>query len=124
MQNLFERSNVLNEPIECFLFDAKDEVFPVKSHWHYFAELIFMRSGTAVLTADGTAYTLSAGDLFIVPPAAVHAITAPEGVLPVYEVLKFDEEQTVYLIGRVLTVLDPECIASQSDVEKFRLLHE
>ncbi len=90
MQNLFERSNVLNEPIECFLFDAKDEVFPVKSHWHYFAELIFMRSGTAVLTADGTAYTLSEGDLFIVPPAAVHAISAPEGVLPVYEVLKFD----------------------------------
>ena len=41
-----------------------------------------------------------------------------------YEVLKFDEEQTVYLIGRVLTVLDPECIANQSDVEKFRLLHE
>ena len=41
-----------------------------------------------------------------------------------YDVLKFDEEQAVYLIGRVLTVLNPESIASQSDIEKFQLLHE
>lgn len=41
-----------------------------------------------------------------------------------YDVLKFDSEQSVYLIGRVLMVLDPECIASQSDIEKFRMLHE
>ena len=41
-----------------------------------------------------------------------------------YDVLKFDEEQAVYLIGKVLTVLEPENIASQSDVEKFQLLHE
>ena len=43
---------------------------------------------------------------------------------PNYSVLRFDEDQAVYLIGRVLTVLDPEMIAQQSDVEKFRLLHE
>ncbi len=41
-----------------------------------------------------------------------------------YDVLKFDEEQAVYLIGKVLTVLDPESIASQSDVEKFQLVYE
>ena len=43
---------------------------------------------------------------------------------PNYGTLRFDEEQAVYLIGRVLAVLDPEQIASQTDVEKFRLLHE
>ena len=41
-----------------------------------------------------------------------------------YDVLKFDEEQAVYLIGKVLTVLEPESIASQSDVEKFQLVYE
>ena len=41
-----------------------------------------------------------------------------------YDVLKFDEEQPVFLIGKVLSVLDPERIAGQSDVEKFQLLHE
>ena len=43
---------------------------------------------------------------------------------PKYDMLKFDEEQAVYLIGRVLTVLNPDRIASQSDIEKFQLLHE
>ena len=41
-----------------------------------------------------------------------------------YDVLKFDADQAVYLIGRVLMVLDPECIASQSDIEKFHLIYE
>ena len=41
-----------------------------------------------------------------------------------YDVLKFDEEQSVYLIGKVLTVLAPEAIASQSDIEKFHLIYE
>ena len=41
-----------------------------------------------------------------------------------YDVLKFDADHAVYLIGKVLTVLDPESIASQSDVERFLLLHE
>ena len=41
-----------------------------------------------------------------------------------YDVLKFDADQAVYLIGRVLTVLGPECIASQSDIEKFHLIYE
>ena len=31
---------------------------------------------------------------------------------------------TNMVIGRVLTVLDPDSIASQSDIEKFQLLHE
>lgn len=41
-----------------------------------------------------------------------------------YDVLKFDADQAVYLIGKVLTVLEPDAIASQSDVERFLLLHE
>ncbi len=41
-----------------------------------------------------------------------------------YDVLKFDEEQAVYLIGKVMSVLDPESIANASDVEKFRLVYE
>ena len=41
-----------------------------------------------------------------------------------YDVLKFDADHAVYLIGKVLTVLDPESIASQSDVERFHLVYE
>ncbi len=40
MSGLFEKSDSLNTPIECFIFDTKQEVFPVKTHWHYFAAII------------------------------------------------------------------------------------
>ena len=43
---------------------------------------------------------------------------------PKYDLLRFDEEASVYLIGRVLTVLDPDRIATARDVELFRMLHE
>ena len=43
---------------------------------------------------------------------------------PKYDVLKFDPDQPVFLIGKVLTILDPGRIATASDVELFRMLHE
>ena len=43
---------------------------------------------------------------------------------PKYDVLRFDSEQPVFLIGKVLTVLDPGRIATASDIELFRMLHE
>lgn len=41
---------------------------------------------------------------------------------PKYPVMKFTDEETVYLIGRVLGILDPRCIASQTDVERFEAI--
>ena len=43
---------------------------------------------------------------------------------PKYSVMSFDEGETVYLIGRVLGVLDPSAIAQQKDVEKYMEIHE
>lgn len=42
---------------------------------------------------------------------------------PKYPVMHFNEEQAVYLIGRVLGILDPSAIASQGDVEKYMAIH-
>ena len=42
---------------------------------------------------------------------------------PKYPVMSFTEEQAVYLIGRVLGILDPSAIASQGDVEKYMAIH-
>ncbi len=47
MSGLFEKSDSLNTPIECFVFDAGQNIFPVKPHWHYFAEFIYMLDGRA-----------------------------------------------------------------------------
>ena len=43
---------------------------------------------------------------------------------PAYDMLRFDEEQAVYLIGKVLSVLNPAMVANASDVEKFQLVYE
>ena len=41
MNSLFEYTDTLNAPYEAFLFDASKEVFPVRSHWHYFMEVMY-----------------------------------------------------------------------------------
>ncbi len=91
MNNLFEKTSSLNTPIECFVFDAEKEDFPIRQHWHYFTEFIYMLRGSALMTADDDEYTAGAGDLVIFPPSCVHSISAKEpGELPEYAVLKFD----------------------------------
>ena len=43
---------------------------------------------------------------------------------PDYPVMHFDDEQSVYLIGKVLGVFDPSSYAKQSDIEMYKLLHQ
>ena len=43
---------------------------------------------------------------------------------PRYPAMHFDNEQSVYLIGRVLGVLDPSGYAKQEDIERYKLLHK
>ena len=43
---------------------------------------------------------------------------------PRYPMLRFDGEDSVYLIGRVVGKVDPACIASPADVEKYHMVHE
>lgn len=43
---------------------------------------------------------------------------------PNYPVMRFDNEQSVYLIGKVLGVFDPSGYAKQEDIERYRLLHK
>lgn len=90
MRNLFEKAASLNEPVECFVFDAAQETFPVKPHWHYFAECICMLKGSAEIMTDGETKTVRAGEFVIFPPSCVHAFSAHGAELPVFSALKFD----------------------------------
>lgn len=90
MSGLFEKSDSLNTPIECFIFDAKREEFPVKPHWHYFAEFIYMLEGSAKMQYGDCSYILNKGEMIIFHPSAVHSIYPADGILPTYAVLKFD----------------------------------
>lgn len=90
MSGLFEKSNSLNTPIECFIFNAEHEAFPVKPHWHYFAELIYMLEGRAEMRCGDSSYILNKGEMIIFHPSAVHSIYSADNSLPKYAVLKFD----------------------------------
>lgn len=90
MHDLFEKTDSLNNPIECFIYDASREEFPVKTHWHYFAEFIYMLHGSAEMTTDDHTDLVEEGDLILFAPASVHSIFPAAKELPVYAVLKFD----------------------------------
>ncbi len=90
MSGLFEKSDSLNTPIECFVFDAGQNIFPVKPHWHYFAEFIYMLDGRAEMRCGDCSYILNKGETIIFHPSAVHSIYPADSSLPVYAVLKFD----------------------------------
>ena len=42
---------------------------------------------------------------------------------PKYDVMRFSDEESVYLIGRVIGVLGPENIATEADVKRYLAIH-
>ena len=42
---------------------------------------------------------------------------------PKYDVMRFSDEESVYLIGRVIGVLSPESIATEADVKSYLAIH-
>jgi AraC-like DNA-binding protein len=89
MQYLFEYSDILNTPYEAFNFDISKEVFPVRPHWHYFMEIIFIKKGSVCITCEERNYTLYEGDLIIFHPKAIHSIFSNNSDAE-YSVIKFD----------------------------------
>jgi len=90
MNYLFEEINVLTSPYEAFLCDIKHDGFPIKSHWHYYMEIIFMLEGTSIITCNNEEYVLETGDLILFHPQAIHSIFASSSERLKYDVLKFD----------------------------------
>lgn len=90
MQYLFEYSDTLNSPYEAFLYDTATMGFPIRPHWHYFMEIIYMTEGTGLVECDGNSYIVGEGDLILFHPEAVHAIYTATNIPLKYEVLKFD----------------------------------
>ena len=89
MNVLMEQQDTLHAPYEAFLYDSCHNVFPIKAHWHYFMELIYMESGTGLITCDGKEYLVRPGDLILFHPQSVHSIYSAQEQL-IYSVLKFD----------------------------------
>ncbi|MBE6841763.1 MAG: AraC family transcriptional regulator [Ruminococcus sp.] len=90
MHNLFEQSDALNSPLECFFFDTSEKTFPIKPHWHYFMEIIYVMEGTAKMYSDENEYIVSKEEMIIFHPQTVHSIYKADDSKLRYAVFKFD----------------------------------
>ena len=90
MQYLFEYCDTLDCPYEAFLYDTAAMPFPVRPHWHYFMEIIYMLEGTGLVECDGKSYVVEPGDMILFHPEAVHAIYTAADMPLKYEGIKFD----------------------------------
>lgn len=90
MQYLLEHSDTLNSPYEAFSYDAATMNYPIRPHFHYFMEMIYMVEGNGLMECDGDSYVMSAGDMILFLPRAVHAIYSADGRPMKYDVIKFD----------------------------------
>lgn len=90
MGYLYEEGDLLNNPIECFVFCSDREKFPVRPHWHYYLEMICMTEGTAEMRVNNNVYLLTPGSMILFHPKAVHSIYSADGNPVKYMVLKFD----------------------------------
>lgn len=90
MHSLFESGDPLNMPFECFFFDAVNENFPVRPHWHYFVEMIYLLDGEAEMHDETNSYAMKKGDFILFHPKAIHSIFSADDASPRYAVIKFD----------------------------------
>lgn len=90
MNYLFEEINVLISPYEAFIAGTKYGNFPIKAHWHYYMEIIFILKGTSLINCNNKEYILEAGDLILFHPQVVHSIFSASNEPLKYGVLKFD----------------------------------
>ena len=90
MQYLYEQSDILNSSYEAFWYGSSAPDFPVKSHLHYFMEIIYVTEGNALVYINQREYLLSSGDLILFLPHEVHSIYTASYKPLRYAVLKFD----------------------------------
>ena len=78
---------------ECHTNTTERPDFPGLPHWHYFAEILKVRTGSLNVRRGNKSYTLSAGDAIFINPLSPHSLDYAEpGVPAEYSVIRFDPE--------------------------------
>lgn len=91
MENrLFEQSDLINNPVECFYYDSVNHNFPIRPHFHYYMEIVLMLKGTATMHCNTKVITVKEGEMILFHPNAVHAIYSADDNPVYYAVFKLD----------------------------------
>ena len=94
MNNLPKQNSLLFASFECYEYNTDLPVFPVALHWHYYGEILRVRSGALKIQRGDQTYILSAGDAVFMNPLVPHAVDFAEpGMAAEYVVIRADLEQ-------------------------------
>ncbi len=86
--------SMLFTSFECYQHTTEESIFPVKLHWHYFAEIVRVRSGSLKVQRGDAVLILKEGDAVFFTPLVHHALDyAGPGISAVYDVIRLDMEQ-------------------------------
>ena len=78
---------------ECHKNTTERPGFPGLPHWHYFAEILRVCTGSLKVNRGGKTYLLSAGDAIFINPLSPHSFDYGEpGVPATYMVIRYDPE--------------------------------
>lgn len=106
---------ILCSSIECYRFTTDIPQFPVSFHWHYFAEVIRVRSGSLKVCRGEKEYALSAGDALFITPLISHSLDySSPGEHAEYDVIRLDLE----LFGDLPSSYTPDLRAMILEAEK------
>ncbi len=83
---LYEYSDIMNEPYEVYLSDTK--TFPL--HWHYYSEILYIKKGTLRILCNEKSYLLREGDLCYFYPLQLHEVANTDNADVEYTIVKFD----------------------------------
>ncbi|MGN1417532.1 MAG: helix-turn-helix domain-containing protein [Oscillospiraceae bacterium] len=97
MPKLFEYGDILNHPYWAYYCRSDREPFPIRPHWHYYAEILYVLEGSAAIIIDGREYIAHENDLVLFHPEAVHSLdnADPSGALLKCSVVQFDISRLV-----------------------------
>ena len=73
MNELYEESDLVNFPFQCFYCDSARHKFPIAPHWHYYTEIILVLKGVLRVQADNTEYILHEDEMLLLHSKSVHA---------------------------------------------------
>lgn len=73
MKQLYEESDLLHNPFQCFYYSSECKEFPVAPHWHYYLELIYVKDGSIEVHSENEEHIVTTGEMIIFYPKTVHS---------------------------------------------------
>ena len=125
--DLFEYNDILNSPVEAFYCSDSSFQLPVRLHWHYFVEMLYVEEGCINVSFNNLTFTLNEGEMIIIPPQTVHSVFQDTPSHYNYVCIKFNARRIQFmdsyipdassLLSYIAQLSNPHCIFNDSDFE-------